>query len=185
MPRTGISKPTWWWSGSGRRAPARRWRRPRPAAACWCSTGSTAAGRPRCRAGWCTRRRDAAAARGRRQRLGRGDVPLPADRGRRRRAGRHAPRSSATAARPCSAGLRATGCRSRAASARTRRRTRPTVTTCTTRAASCPPGMSRRPRPGGTGPSAAAPRAGCCSRGWPRPSGGPASRSSGRPRRCG
>ena len=44
------------------------------------------------RRGRVRRRRDAAAARGGRQRLGRGDVPLPADRGGRRGAGRHAPR---------------------------------------------------------------------------------------------
>ena len=157
---------------------ARQPRQARRAAACSCSTGSTAAGRLRCRAGWCTRAagrrssaRPASATRPRRCSATCG--PRPATSCRPARSA-----SSARAARPCSAGLRATGCRSREASARTRRRTRPTVTTCTTRAASCPRGISPGPRPEGTGLSAAAPRAGCCSRGWPRPSGGPASRSS-------
>ncbi len=81
------------------------------------------------------------------------------------------------------AGWRARACRSMAASARTRRRTRPTATTCTTRAARCRPAPSRPRRRGVTGPGAAARRAGCCSPGSPLPPGGRASRWRGRRQR--
>ncbi len=57
-------------------------------------------------------------------------------------------------------------------------------TTCTTPAARHRPVTSRRPRRAGTARAGGEPRAACCTRGWPRRPGGPASRWPGRRRRC-
>jgi succinate dehydrogenase/fumarate reductase flavoprotein subunit len=69
----------------------------------------------------------------------------------------------------------------RAACAPTRPPIPPTATTSTTRAASCRPATSHRRRREGTGSTAAAPRAACCSPGWRRPLAGPAPECCRRP----